>query len=256
MAMIRRLDIEGAALAVRGVLPGYASARGQEAVAVGAVAALDLSRDAVFASPRSLGAAVATRSDAAAALAERSRAGSAPRDSDAHVAHAAGWALCARLDRTGAVAVALLDRGPGAASPETQEALSTALTANLPLVLVAREGAVSAWGGASSRPPHEIAVDGSDVLAVLRGTSTAIERARRGGGPVLVIVGDGRQADGSGLRDPLARCEQRLREIAGAPDSFFAGVTDIADTLAARVRAELVAGAMSRSSMLRRASVA
>jgi len=180
MAILRRLDLEEIV-------------RGLEANQVGSAAALDPSRDVVFATNREV---------------------------DGAVTHAVGWALGAKLDRTGGVAIAYVDEGAGSQG-DLHEAIDTAVGSHLPIIFFCQS---------NGRAMPDVRVDGNDVLAVYDATTEAIERARRGGGPTVIEAITGL------ARDPLALAEEQLRQSGSVDDDFFAEVADAAGDLADRVR--------------------
>ncbi|MGN6428284.1 MAG: thiamine pyrophosphate-dependent enzyme [Leifsonia sp.] len=232
MAAVRRLDREAVALRGRGVLPRYSSVLGREAVQAGAVSALDAARDEAFPADDELGIAIAWGRDPADALASRrSRTGAGGLGGP--VAHAVGWALGAKLDRTGGCA--LVGLGPGAgSSAEVREAIRTARAAALPVVFLSTSGR-----GESAVMPV-LLVDGADAAAVHAATADALAQVRAGIGPLLIdAVLPGREAWPA--RDPLLLCERRLRETGTVGDAFFAQVADTSDALAEQVRGRLAA---------------
>lgn len=233
MATVRRLDREAVVLRGRGVLPGHIDARGREAVQVGAATALDPARDRAFPAAHERGIAIALGADPGALLS--SRRGTLGAALGGSVTHAVGWALGAKLDRTGACALAPI--GAAAGSPaELREAVETARAAALPVVFLSSSGRT----GSASLPV--LLVDGSDALAVHDATAEALQHARSGAGPVLI---DAVLPEPSAwpARDPLLVCEQRLRETGTVDDGFFAEIADTADALADRLRTRLTAGA-------------
>lgn len=283
MALVRRLDLDGVAMQRQGIVPGYAPMRGQEAAQVGSAAALDLARDFAFPTYRELGVAVTMGVDPVAYLASHQGAWHgglwdaaalrlAPINAvvGGAVTHAVGWALGAKLDRTGGCAIAYF--GDGASSQgDIHEAMNTAGVSELPVVFfcqnngwaisvpAARQiagGSVAARAAGYGMPG--VRVDGNDVLAVHAATQEALERARAGGGPTVIEamtyrMGPHSTSDDPGryrtldeeqtwlARDPLTLAEQRLRATGTVGDAFFAEVADTAETLAERVRAEVSA---------------
>lgn len=219
LATVRRIDAGAQVLERRGDLPGYRSVSGREAVQVGSAAALDPARDLAFPAARDLGVAVTTGADASLAL--QSRLARAADGSP--VTHAVAWALGAKLDRTGGVALVLL--GPGSTAREIDEAMTTAAVSRLPVVFVGAAGSSRVQG-----MPVQL-VDGADALAVHDATVRALDRARRGGGPSVVEPVLAEPGAWSG-RDPLLVCEQLLRETGTVDDDFFAEAADTVDTLA------------------------
>jgi pyruvate dehydrogenase E1 component alpha subunit len=117
-------------------------------------------------------------------------------------------------------------------------------------------GSVAARGAGYGMPG--VRVDGNDVLAVYDATAEALERARTGGGPTVIEamtyrMGPHSTSDDPGryrtldeeqswlARDPLALCEQQLRQTGTIGDEFFAEVADTAGALADRVRDDVAA---------------
>ncbi|MEO7015931.1 MAG: thiamine pyrophosphate-dependent enzyme [Leifsonia sp.] len=283
MVTVRRLDLDGVAMQRQGILPGYAPMRGQEAAQVGSAAAIDLAHDFAFPTYRELGVAVTMGIDPVAYLASHQGAwhgglwdASVSRLAPINavvggaVTHAVGWALGAKLDRNDGVAVAYF--GDGASSQgDIHEAMNTAGVSQLPVVFFCQNngwaisvptekqvagGSVAARGAGYGMPG--VRVDGNDVLAVYRATQTAIDLARRGGGPTVIEAmtyrsGPHSTSDDPGryrsldeeqswlARDPLALCEELLRETGTVGDDFFAEVSDTADAFTERVRADVVA---------------
>jgi 2-oxoisovalerate dehydrogenase E1 component alpha subunit len=283
MVTVRRLDLDGVAMQRQGIVPGYAPMRGQEAAQVGSAAAFDLARDFAFPTYRELGVAVTMGIDPVAYLAshqgawhggmwDAAAARLAPINAvvGGAVTHAVGWALGAKLDRSGGVAIAYF--GDGASSQgDIHEAMNTAGVSQLPVVFFCQNngwaisvpserqvagGSVAARAAGYGMPG--IRVDGNDVLAVYRATGEALERARTGGGPTVIEAmtyrsGPHSTSDDPGryrtldeeqswlARDPLTLCEQRLRETGTVGDDFFAEVSDTANALTDRVRLDVAA---------------
>jgi pyruvate dehydrogenase E1 component alpha subunit len=233
MATVRRLDCEAVALRGRGVLPAHLDSRGREAVHVGAASALDLSRDRAFPGAHEPGIAIAVGADPVTVLsARRGTLGAALEGS---VTHAVGWALGAKLDRTGGCALAPVSAGARSLA-ELRGAVGTARAAALPVVFLSSSGR----SGSASIPV--LLVDGSDALAVHDATREALEHARAGRGPILIDAVLPQPASWP-ARDPLVVCEQRLRATGTVDDDYFAETTDTADALADRMRADVLAGA-------------
>ena len=283
MVTVRRLDLDGVAMQRQGIVPGYAPMRGQEAAQVGSAAAIDLDRDFAFPTYRELGVAVTMGIDPVAYLASHQGAwhgglwdASVSRLAPINavvggaVTHAVGWALGAKLDRNGGVAMAYF--GDGASSQgDIHEAMNTAGVSQLPVVFFCQNngwaisvpaekqvagGSVAARAAGYGMPG--VRVDGNDVLAVYRATRAALDLARRGGGPTVIEAmtyrsGPHSTSDDPGryrsldeeqswlARDPLVLCEERLRETGTVGDDFFAEVSDTADAFTERVRADVVA---------------
>jgi pyruvate dehydrogenase E1 component alpha subunit len=281
MVTVRLLDLDGVAMQRQGIMPGYAPMRGQEAAQVGSAAAIDLARDFAFPTYRELGVAVTMGVDPVAYLAshqgawhggmwDAAAARLAPINAvvGGAVTHAVGWALGAKLDRSGGVAVAYF--GDGASSQgDIHEAMNTAGVSRLPVVFFCENngwaisvptdrqvagGSVAARAAGYGMPG--VRVDGNDVLAVYRATRAAIELARAGGGPTVIEAmtyrsGPHSTSDDPGryrsldeeqswlARDPLILCEEVLRETGTVGDDFFAEVSDTASALVDRVRADV-----------------
>ncbi|GAA4153704.1 thiamine pyrophosphate-dependent enzyme [Leifsonia shinshuensis] len=233
LATVRRIDREAVALRGRGVLPGYVDSRGREAALVGAALALQASRDRAFPAAHEPGMAIALGADPAAVL--RSRRGGIDAALEGSVTHAVGWALGAKLDRTGGCALTTI--GAGAGTPaELRDAVTTARDSALPVVFLSSSGRTEGAG------MPVLLVDGADAVAVHGAGLKALELARSGAGPVLIdAVLPGPSAWPA--RDPLVVCEQRLRDTGTVGDAYFAEVADTADALADRLRARLTAGA-------------
>lgn len=192
---------------------------GQEAIYVGACAALDLSRDAVFPTYRGHGWAMACGVPPRAILAEllgRSTGISGGRGGSAYFTApeygffgensivgagapiATGAALAATFDGSGRVAVASF--GDGALNQgAVHEAMNFAAIRSLPVIFIVENNSYSeltpisamvkvdqlfrranAYGMPGAR------VDGNDPAAVEDAVAQAVARARRGKGPVLL----------------------------------------------------------------------
>ncbi|GAB3562059.1 thiamine pyrophosphate-dependent enzyme [Amycolatopsis endophytica] len=211
MLVARRLDEEAIALQRQGAIPAYAPSKGQEAAQVGSAAALDPARDFAFPNYRDLGAAVAMGVDLVAYLcthlnvwhgglydAKVSRLAPFNAVVGGPVTHAVGWAMGAKLDDTGGVAISWF--GDGASSQgDIHEAMNFAGVYRLPVVFFCQNngwaislpterqvagGSVAAraagYGMAGER------VDGNDVVAVFEATRRALDRARAGAGPSVI----------------------------------------------------------------------
>ena len=101
-------------------------------------------------------------------------------------------------------------------------------------------------------------VDGNDILAVVAATRYALEKIRKGEGPVLIEAETYRmgahttaddptkyrkreEEDQWGLLDPIERLKVHLRTEHGVEDSFFDTVAQEDDDLANRMRADVLA---------------
>ena len=210
---IRDLRLEGA------VVGSVHLSVGQEAVPVGACAALDLSRDAVFATYRGHGWALACGSPLEAMFGELmgratgtngGRGGSAYLSDPDHGFYgensivgagapiACGAALAARYDGSGRVA--LTDFGDGAMNQgAVHEALNFAAAFDLPVIFVVENNRYSeltpiadmvrsarlADRAAAYGIPGE-RIDGNDPVEVREAVARAAAAAREGGGPTLL----------------------------------------------------------------------
>ncbi|MTD56991.1 pyruvate dehydrogenase [Amycolatopsis sp. RM579] len=286
MLVARRIDEEAIALQRQGVLPGYAPMKGQEAAQVGSAAALDLGRDFAFPTYRDLGAAVAMGVDLAGYLASHLNIWHGglydPRASrlapfnavvGGPVTHAVGWAMGAKLDDTGGVALTYF--GDGASSQgDVHEAMNFAAVYRLPVVFFCQNNgwAISvpterqvAGGSVAARATgygiEGVRVDGNDVLAVFDATREAVARARDGGPPTVIEamtyrMGPHSTSDDPGRyrpleeeqawseRDPVARAGAQLStvEVAAAEAHAAEVVRQVRERLTAlgdRPREEL-----------------
>jgi pyruvate dehydrogenase E1 component alpha subunit len=277
MIRARRLDRECMALQRQGELTVYPPFEGQEAAQIGSALALDPG-DFVFPSFRELAVAVARRVDLVAylqyhrgtwhggaydALASRFAPICVPVATQ--IVHAVGWALGARLDGTGACAIAYF--GDGAASEgDFHEGANMAAVFRTPLILFCQNNgwAISVPGveqyaapiadrGAGYGIPG-VRVDGNDLLAVYAVTRDAVGRARRGDGPTLIEaltyrIGPHSTADDAAryrdetevrtwrARDPIERLRRWLISSGVADEAFVAGVEAEAEEWVRELRA-------------------
>jgi pyruvate dehydrogenase E1 component alpha subunit len=227
MLVARRVDEEAIALQRQGALPGYAPTKGQEAAQVGSAAALDLTRDFAFPNYRDLGAAVAMGVDLVGYLAthlgtwhgglydpKASRLAPFNAVVGGPVPHAVGWAMGAKLDDTGGVAITYF--GDGASSQgDIHEAMNFAAVYRLPVVFfcqnngwaisVPTERQVAGGSVAARAAGYGIEgrrIDGNDVLAVFEATREAVQRGRDGGGPTVLEAMTYRMGPHSTSDDP------------------------------------------------------
>jgi TPP-dependent pyruvate/acetoin dehydrogenase alpha subunit len=157
------------------------AARWRDAIGAGAAAALG-PYDRLIAPGRYLAAHAGRR---AGSVGGRSAAADL-------VPMAVGTALAIAERGSGGVVATLLDEG-AMASERWSESLDLATARQLPLVLVVE---------AAARPPLSEPVDGADPEAVLTAVRAAVERARRGAGPTIVVCVTPRTAPaGRGPRD-------------------------------------------------------
>lgn len=156
------------------------------------------------------------------------------------LSYAAGTALAAKLDRSGAVTVAVFGDGTSNRG-DFHEAVNLAAVLRLPVVYVCQNnqfaistpssrgvGARSIADRGAGYGIPGIAADGNDAIGLRAALETAIERARRGDGPSLIEaltyrVAGHLVADPAGYRpaedvaawrarDPLARLQRHLHE--------------------------------------------
>lgn len=209
MVRTRSFDAKAVSLQRTGRLGTFASSLGQEAVAVGAAAAMQ-ANDVLLPSFREQGAQLWRGVRPRELLLfwggdERGSDFAGPREDfpvsipvATHAPHAVGVALAFKLRREPRAAVCIL--GDGATSKgDFYEALNVAGVMDLPAVFVVNNNgwAISVPLAAQTRAetlaqkaiaagiPGE-QVDGNDVVAVTDATARALARARDGGGPTLV----------------------------------------------------------------------
>ena len=148
---------------------------------------------------------------------------------------ALGSALAVRATTGAAVVCSLGARAAVRGSLAT--AWRTAVAVRAPLVILVRPGVSlpDEAGGADPGPPlavetlraSTITVDGGDVLAVAAGCRSALEEARRGDGPAILVVAE---SEGS----PLSRLEGFLRDRHGFAESELSAVAREAKAEVAR----------------------
>ncbi len=218
MVLTRTFDAKAVALQRTGRSGTFASSLGQEAVAVGIGSAMGAD-DLLVPSFREQGAQFMRGVEPAELF---SFWGGDERGSDfaaqrrdfpigipigTHVAHAVGAALAMQLRGEPRVAVCVF--GDGATSRgDVYESMNYAGIRRLPVVFVvnnnqwaisvprARQSAAATLAQKATACGFDgVQVDGNDVLAVRSVVGDAIERARRGGGPMLVEALTYRLAD-------------------------------------------------------------
>ncbi len=219
MLEIRRFEDKVHDLFAQGKLPGFVHLyAGEEAVAVGLCAHLTDS-DAITSTHRGHGHCIAKGCDLNGMMAEifgKSTGLCKGKGGSMHIADldrrmlgangivgggyplACGAALTAKYNNTGDVAVCFF--GDGANNQGTfHEGINLAAIWNLPVIFVAENNGYaeatpfsyassckSIVDRAISYNIPGIRVDGKDVVAVYEAAKTAIERARRGEGPMLI----------------------------------------------------------------------
>lgn len=291
MLTVRRFDDEATALQRQGKLALWVPSRGQEAAQIGSARAM-LPQDYVFPSYREHALAYERGVD----LADMMRVfrgfsggGWDPRAHNFHlytfvlaaqIPHAVGYAMGQRLDaRLGT------GRGPaeGEQPPSTivyfgdgsstegeaHEAMVFAASYDAPVLFFVQNNqwAISVPFSTQSRLPlaeraagygfEGIRVDGNDLLAVQAVTAYALEKIRRGEGPVLIEaetyrLGAHTTADdptkyrtreeeqGWTAKDPLVRLEKHLR-LEGVEDAFFEEAAEAAQEYGRGVREAVLA---------------
>ncbi len=221
--------------------------QGQEAVAVGVIAALG-PEDTVAATYRGHGAALALGTDPTALIAELlgretgtngGRGGSMNVTDLEHgligsfgivggsIAAATGAALAAQLRKDGSVGVAFF--GDGATNQAYfHECLNFAAVRRLPALYVCENNLYGEWtpmsavtagadiagrAAAYGMPGH--VVDGNDVLAVRVAAVEAVARARRGEGPTLLEARTYRHKGHSKVDPGTYRSQEEVQEWLG-----------------------------------------
>lgn len=294
MLRIRRFEEEVRALRMSGDVVGSVHLGiGQEAIPTGVVGEADLDRDVVIATYRGHGWAIACGSSLESLFAEiAGRAGgvNGGRGGSAYLSDpdhgflgensivgagapiAVGAALAARYDHSGRVAIAVF--GDGALNQgAVHEALNFAAVLAAPVVFVVENNGYSEMtpiaemvrierlvdrAGAYGIPAERL--DGNDVLAVRDATGAAIERARTGGGPVLLelvterlvghYIGDAEQYRRPGeleealRREPIVRLKASLLASGAREDALSAIEEEIATEVVA-ARDQALAGPLS-----------
>lgn len=218
MALTRIFDEKAVALQRTGRLGTFASSLGQEAVSVGVASAMRKA-DVFIPSFREQGGQLVRGVTPEELLSywggdERGSDFAVPREDfpvsipvASHVPHAVGIAMAFQIRAEPRVAVCVF--GDGATSKgDFYEALNMAGVWQLPAVFVVTN---NQWAISIPRAKQTAAetlaqkavaagiasqqVDGNDVIAVRAAASEAIERARRGGGPMLIEALTYRLAD-------------------------------------------------------------
>jgi 2-oxoisovalerate dehydrogenase E1 component alpha subunit len=208
MVWIRRADQEALNLQRQGELGLWGQYLGQEAIHVGAVAALE-TKDWIFPSYREFGMAMCRGVDPAEMLTLFRGLSHGPWDPRKYcfaplaipvasqIPHAVGYAMGSRLKHTDDVA--LVTFGDGATSKgDWHEALNIAGVFKAPVIFLcqnnhwaisvplSRQTAGSIAERAQGYGFPGIRIDGNDVLAVFAAVRAAADRARQGDGPYLI----------------------------------------------------------------------
>ncbi len=275
MRLTRRFDAEAVALQRQGELGLWAPLLGQEAAQIGSARATTPD-DYIFPTYREHGVAWCRGVDPLALMSLYrgvNHGGWDPNQHNFHLytlvigaptLHATGYAMGVALDQADTAVVSYF--GDGASSQgDVAEAFTFAAVHQAPVVFFCQNNqwAISTPVEKQSRVPlyrraagfgfPGVRVDGNDVLAVLAVTRAALERARTGGGPMLIEALTYRmgahatsddptryrlaaeEADWA-RRDPIARLRTLLEREELADEAFFADVETEAEALAARVR--------------------
>ncbi|EMR00589.1 pyruvate dehydrogenase (acetyl-transferring) E1 component subunit alpha [Paeniglutamicibacter gangotriensis] len=290
MALTRRFDKEATALQRQGQLALWVPLRGQEAAQIGSGRATRPT-DYIFPTYREHGVALTRNVDFPQMLRifrGISNGGWDPRENNFHMytmvlaaqmPHATGYAMAVQRDQAGWDAERLAKDGEAVVAyfgdgssteGEVHESMVFAASFNAPVVFFCQNNqwAISVPFHVQSKVPLAdraagygfpgIRVDGNDVLAVLAVTRWALDRARRGEGPVLIeavtyrmsahTTADdptkyrlGAEEESWVGRDPLTRLEKHLRDNNLADEAFFERVVTDGNEMAARVREEAMA---------------
>lgn len=280
MAVVRRLDAEATALQRQGELGLWPPLLGQEAAQIGSGRALRAD-DFVFSSYREHGVAYCRGAglvDLLRVWRGVAQSGWNPYDINmatpqviigAQTLHATGYALGIQADGTDAVAIAYF--GDGATSEgDVTEAMIFAATYAAPVIFFCQNNqyaisepvSLQAQRPIAERAPGfglpSVRVDGNDVLAVMAVTRSALDRARRGGGPTFVEavtyrMGPHTTADDPGRyrdpaeveqwrsKDPVTRVEAHLAAQGRLTQERLTAIQEQADAAAAEMRAGVVA---------------
>jgi 2-oxoisovalerate dehydrogenase E1 component alpha subunit len=275
MALARRVDAEGVRLQRQGELALWPSLLGQEAAQVGSARAVRAG-DHVFPSYRDHAVAMCRGLPAMSIFTMyrgATNGGWDPAGPDFHlytlvigaqVLHATGYAMGMAADAAGGACIVYF--GDGATSQgDVNEALNFAAVYQAPVVFFCQNNqwAISAPVRKQTRAPiyrradgfglPGVRVDGNDVLACLAVTGAALERARRGHGPMLIEaytyrMGAHTTSDDPSRyrapaeeeqwrrRDPIARLRAHLERGGHADADFFAAVDADAERAALDIR--------------------
>jgi pyruvate dehydrogenase E1 component alpha subunit len=279
MVGARRLNEQAGALVRQGRLAVYPSSRGQEACQVAAVAVLDerdwlfpTYRDTAAVVARGVPPAEAltllrgTWHCGYDPIATRVAPQATPLATQ--LPHAVGVAHAARLKGEDTVVLAMCGDG-GTSEGDFHEALNFAAVFAAPVVFLvqnnkyaisvplARQSAAASLAdkGIGYGMPS-VLVDGNDFAALTTVLTDAVRRARAGGGPTLVEADtyrvdahtnaddasryrDDEEVAGWLARDPLLRLRAHLVERGALDADLEAELTEEAEAMAARVRADL-----------------
>ena len=292
MTMSRRIDEEGTSLQRQGQLVLWVPLRGQEAAQIGS-AWPTRPTDRLYPSYREHAVAFergVEPSELMRYFRGHTAGGWDPKKHNLNLytvvlgsqaPHAVGYAMGTMMDRKAAedagtpletdpeAVVAYF--GDGASTEgEVHESMVFAASYDAPVLFFIQNNqwAISVPFSTQSRVPlatraagygfEGLRVDGNDILAVVAATRYALEKIRKGEGPVLIEAETYRmgahttaddptkyrkreEEDQWGLLDPIERLKVHLRTEHGVEDLFFDTVAQENDDLANRMRADVLA---------------
>lgn len=276
LVLVRRADAEATALQRQGELGLWAPLLGQEAAQVGSGRAL-APQDFAFPTYREHGVAWTRGIDPLTLLGLFRGVTNGGWDPHQHnfalytivigdqTLHAVGYAMGIQRDGTDDAVICYF--GDGATSQgDVSESFVFASVFNAPVVFfcqnnqwaisepLERQTRIPLYQRAAGFGFPGVRVDGNDVLAVLAVTRAALQRAREGGGPMLVEAFTYRmgahttsddptryrvqaELEAWKLKDPIARVRAYLARNGFADHDFFDAIEAEAEELAVRLRA-------------------